>query len=82
MTFNHKNNNTNKIGVFKLFKNEVLHKILWLILQKFKMAESSPFRFMQISISREKMKRRTYICASDLILHIPDLDFLMSFRVY
>ena len=34
MTFNHKNNHTNAIGVYKSVKNEILHKILGLICQK------------------------------------------------
>ena len=38
MTLNYKNNHTNDIKVFKLGKNEVLHKILGLLCQKFKMA--------------------------------------------
>ena len=37
-TLNCKNNHTNDIRVFKLGKNEVLHKILGLLCQKFKMA--------------------------------------------
>ena len=38
MTLNCKNNHTNDIRVFKLGKNEVLHKILGLLCQKFNMA--------------------------------------------
>ena len=39
MTFNRKNKHTNEIGVFKLGKNKVLHKILGLICQKFKIQD-------------------------------------------
>ena len=38
MTFKCKNNRSNEFSVFKLVKNEVLHKILGLLCQKFKMA--------------------------------------------
>ena len=45
MTFNRENNHTNEIGVFKLVKNEVLHKILGLICQKLKIqdGQGQPF---------------------------------------
>ena len=36
MTLNHENNHTSGISAFKLVKNEVLHKILWLFCQKLK----------------------------------------------
>ena len=39
MTLNRKNNHANGISVLKLFKNEVLHKILGIFFQKFKMAD-------------------------------------------
>ena len=45
MTFNLKNNHTNEIGVFKLFKKEVLHKILLLIWQKLKIQDGRQQQF-------------------------------------
>ena len=46
MTLNHKNNHTDGIIVFKLVKNEILHKILGLFCQKLKIQDGRwrPFR--------------------------------------
>ena len=84
MTFNLKNNHTNEIYVFKLVKNEVLHKILGLICQKIKIQDGRGQTFLIYTNKHIKEKKWNIAPTSDLVLHMLDdmcAKFHNSFQI-